>query len=60
MWILYSNIVAIVINIVLGIFLYAFVQNGSELVGLLYVSDQDAISNQFEMQRVSAPDGERK
>ena len=48
MWILYSNIVAVIINIILAIFLFAFVKNGVELIGLLYVSDEDATSNSFD------------
>jgi len=48
MWILYSKIVAVIINIILAIFLFAFVKNGVELIGLLYVSDEDATSNSFD------------
>ena len=47
MWILYDPVVALSINIVLGIFLYFFVTNGLEIFGLLYVSDDQAISNSF-------------
>jgi uncharacterized protein YacL len=48
MWILYSKIVAVIINIILAFFLFAFVKNGVELIGLLYVSDEDATSNSFD------------
>jgi uncharacterized protein YacL len=48
MWILYSNIVAVVINIILAVFLFAFVKNGVELIEMLYVSDEDATSNSFD------------
>ena len=47
MWILYDPIVALSINIVLGIFLFFFVTNGLEIFNLLYVSDDQAISNSF-------------
>lgn len=48
MWILYSNIVAVVINIILAVFLFAFVKNGVELIEMLYVADEDATSNSFD------------
>lgn len=50
MWLLYSNIVALIINVVLGGFLYAFIINGTELISLLYVAEEDATSNSFDGQ----------
>ena len=42
MWILYSVIVAICANIVLGLFLFFFLRNGWELYNDLYVGEDDA------------------
>lgn len=39
MWVLYQNLVAIVVNVVLGLFLVFFFLNGSELFSSLYISD---------------------
>jgi hypothetical protein len=45
MWILYDGVVALVINIILGLFLYFFVRNGYDLYDMLYVTDEEATSN---------------
>ena len=42
MWLLYQKIVAVVVNIVLGFFLFFFFLNGSELFGKLYISDEES------------------
>ena len=47
MWTLYSKPVAIVINIILGIFLLLFVMNGKDIYEKLAVSEQDAVSGKF-------------
>lgn len=43
MWITYSNGVSIIVNLVLGVFLVFFVQNGIELNNLLALSENDVI-----------------
>jgi len=43
MWLLYSNLVAIVINFVLAIFLFFFVSNGYKLIDDLYISEEDVV-----------------
>ena len=47
MWMIYPTRVAIVVNIVLGIFLLVFISNGYSLVSALYVDEKDAVSGQF-------------
>ena len=47
MWIIYTPVVALTSNIVLGFCLFFFVTNGAELVDLLYISDDQAIDAQF-------------
>lgn len=47
MWVLYTPIVALTANIVLGICLFFFVTNGAELIDLLYINDEDAINHVF-------------
>ena len=47
MWTLYSKPVAIVINIILGIFLLLFIVNGKDIYDKLAVSDQEAVSGKF-------------
>jgi hypothetical protein len=41
MWISYSYIVSLVVNLVLAVFLLFFVQNGIELYGLLALSESE-------------------
>ena len=41
MWLLYSKIVAIVTNVVLAIFLYFFVSNGTQLISELYIPEEN-------------------
>ena len=47
MWTLYSRPVALVINIILGIFLVLFIVNGKDIYDKLAVSEQDAVSGKF-------------
>jgi len=47
MWIYYSKTVALIINIILGIFLIAFISNGLDIIKKLYVNDDDAVSGKF-------------
>ena len=47
MWVLYSREVALVVNIVLMIFLVAFVVNGVEIVNKLYIKEDEAVSGKF-------------
>ena len=47
MWTLYSKEVAIIINIILGIFLVVFIKNGYEIYDKLHVTDADAVTGQF-------------
>ena len=47
MWTLYSKQVAIIINVILGIFLIAFIKNGQDIYNKLAVSDQEAVSGKF-------------
>jgi hypothetical protein len=43
MWLLYQNVVAIVVNVVLGFFLFFFFLNGFDLFEKLYISDEQSI-----------------
>ena len=47
MWILFTPIVALTANGVLGICLFFFITNGVELFDLLYISDDNAIDHHF-------------
>ena len=47
MWIYYRFIVALIVNIILGIFLVMFVQNGREIYGKLYVDESTAVTGKF-------------
>lgn len=47
MWMYYPVKVAILINIILGAFLFVFVKNGMEIYDKLHVTDSEAISGQF-------------
>ena len=47
LWGAYPIIVALSGSIVLGICLFFFIQNGFELVGQLYVAEDEAVSNKF-------------
>lgn len=44
MWMYYPVKVAILINIILGAFLFVFVKNGMEIYDKLHVTDSEAIS----------------
>ena len=48
MFILYHAFVALIINIILGYFMFVFFHNGRELFGKLFVEDKDAVVNTFE------------
>ena len=47
MWVLYTKEVAIMVNVVLAIFLIAFVINGLEIVNKLYINEDEAVSGKF-------------
>ena len=47
LWGAYPIIVALSGSIVLGICLFFFIHNGFELVGQLYVAEDEAVSNKF-------------
>ena len=47
MWTMYSKPVAIVINIILGVFLALFVMNGKDIYDKLAVSEDEAVSGKF-------------
>lgn len=47
MWLLYTPHVALVVNIVLGIFLILFIMNGYDIISKLYVRDDEAVSGKF-------------
>jgi hypothetical protein len=47
MWLLYTPHVALVVNIVLGVFLILFIMNGYDIISKLYVRDDEAVSGKF-------------
>ena len=47
MWVLYSKLVAGIINGILLIFLIIFVKNGRDIYDKLHVVDEDAVTGQF-------------
>jgi hypothetical protein len=47
MWVLYSKLVAGIINGILLIFLIIFVKNGKDIYEKLHVVDNDAVSGKF-------------
>jgi len=47
MWVLYERQVAIVINVILGIFLILFIKNGHEIYSALHVKDDEAVTGKF-------------
>jgi len=47
MWVLYTKEVAIMVNIVLAIFLVAFIANGLEIANKLHISEDEAVSGKF-------------
>lgn len=55
MWLLYQKIVAVVVNIVLGFFLFFFFLNGSELFGKLYISDEESTDTNMAQNVPQAP-----
>ena len=55
MWIYYRFIVALIVNIVLGIFLFFFVRNGYDIVNELYIDDKDAVSGAFSVFKDKLP-----
>ena len=55
MWIYYRFIVALIVNIVLGIFLFFFVRNGYDILRELYIEDKDAVSGAFNVFKDKLP-----
>ena len=47
MWLYYPFKVALVVNIILGIFLIVFIKNGWEIFDKLHVRDDEAVTGQF-------------
>ena len=47
MWIYYKFIVALVINIILGLFLLLFIRNGYDIISELHVEESEAVSGKF-------------
>eukprot|EP00347_Sterkiella_histriomuscorum_P009251 403341927 len=47
MWIYYRFLVALIINIILGLFLILFVKNGYEIYSELWIDEQNAVSSKF-------------
>ena len=54
-WILFSPIVALSANAVLGLTLFFFVTNGVEIFDLLYISDDQTIDHKFGDDNTSEP-----
>jgi len=48
MWIYYKFLVALVVNIVLGLFLVMFFMSGKEVITQLYVSEEEAVTGMFD------------
>ena len=48
MWTLYSHTTATIINVILLVFLLAFIYNGMDIYKKLAVSDNEAVSGKFE------------
>jgi hypothetical protein len=55
MWIYYRFIVALVVNIVLGIFLLFFIKNGLDITQQLYIENDDAVSGKFDTLKGKLP-----
>jgi|LauGreDrversion4_2_1035121.scaffolds.fasta_scaffold581058_1 hypothetical protein len=47
MWIYYRFLVALIINVILGIFLVMFLRNGYEIISQLYVDEDEAVTGKF-------------
>ena len=47
MWIYYRFLVALIINIILGMFLVLFVRNGYDIVSQLWVDENEAVTTKF-------------
>jgi hypothetical protein len=47
MWVLYSRLVALVVNVVLLFFLIVFIVNGMDIVNKLHVTEEEAVSGKF-------------
>lgn len=45
MWLLYDWLVAVIINIVLGFYLYFFVSNGMQLIQELYMAETETVDS---------------
>jgi hypothetical protein len=48
MWVLYTRLVALVVNMVLLVFLVVFVLNGMDIVSQLHVNEEEAVSGKFQ------------
>ena len=48
MWIYYPFIVALIVNIILGVFLAIFIRNGYEIITELHVDEASAVQGIFE------------
>ena len=48
MWVLYSRLVALVVNLVLLFFLIVFVINGLDIINQLHVTEDEAVSGKFQ------------
>ena len=60
MWLFYTTMTAIVTNIVLMIFLVAFVKTGYEIFEELYIEDEEAVTGKyknFDFQNINDLDG---
>ena len=47
MWIYYRFLVALIVNIILGLFLLMFIRNGYDIISELYVEEGQAVSGKF-------------
>ena len=48
MWIYYRFFVALVINIILGLFLLVFIRNGYDILSELYLDEDSVVSGKFQ------------
>jgi hypothetical protein len=47
MWVLYTRLVALVVNAVLLFFLIVFIVNGMDIVNKLHITEDEAVSGKF-------------
>jgi hypothetical protein len=48
MWVLYSRLVAMVVNVVLLVFLVIFIVNGIDIMNQLHITEEEAVSGRFQ------------